>query len=155
MIRSKHIVVETIQRLLELGQPASIGKISSISGKKKMDVLREITNNKSLLKLNKKGDIIGFCDVITAQKEEMFKKGLLYRCRKINYNSDSAIDWEDPRAENMKEEYWEGGFRDCVKCRYVLNREYNIKKLEEFGIRDYSDIKAEELKPFDDFWKPV
>lgn len=155
MIRSKHIVVETIQRLLELGQPASIGKISSISGKKKMDVLREITNNKSLLKLNKKGDIIGFRDVITAQKEEMLKKGLLYYCRKINYDSDTAIEWEDPRAESMMEEYWEGGFTDCVKRTYILKRSDNIKKLEEFGIRDYSDIKAEELKPFDDFWKPV
>lgn len=155
MIRSKHIVVETIQRLLELGQPASIGKISSISGKKKMDVLREITNNKSLLKLNKKGDIIGFYDVYNKQLNEMFEKGLLYSIDKINYNSDSAIDWKDPRAESMKEEYWEGGFGDCVRCRYVLNRDYNIKKLEEFGIRNIDSVKKEELKPFDDFWKPV
>ena len=148
--KMKTKVLEAIELALEIKESISLSELASIIDGKKLDVLKEIAKNKSLLKLDKKGNITGFANVRDKQLKDKFRNGEVYSVHGINYGADRELVWNDSRAEELKVGYWEGGFGDCREIKVILDTEANRKLLENLGVIEITSAKTE---PIEFFWE--
>lgn len=143
-------VLEAITLLLETKSKISLSELTSVTGSKKLDVLREITKNKALLRFDKSGKILGFINIRDREIRKKIASGEVYYTGLINYGSDTELIWNHEKAQSFKQYYWEGGFGDCRRIEVILDTKENRKKIESVGAVFIADAKTEAI---DFFWE--
>lgn len=152
---SPNILIETIQRLLQIKKSCTISEIANTCGKKKMDVLKEITDNKKLLYFDTRGAITGLVNTNREQIDRMVKNGTAYITSLISYGAETIINWNHPEAEKLMQDHYEGCYGDCTKIRVILDTPENRKVIEAYGVKYVNNITTADLEPFERYWKPL
>lgn len=127
-------LIEIIKKILSIKNKVSLSELAGLSSKKKLEILDEVTKNKSLLKFNKNGCIVGLVNIRNIELEKKFAAGEIYTTSMINYGAAREINCLHSEAKKLEEDYWEGGFGDCRLIRVILDTEENRKKIEDLGI---------------------
>ena len=152
---SPNILIETIQRLLQIKKSCTISEIANTCGKKKMDVLKEITDNKKLLRFDTRGAITGLVNTNQPQIDKMINIGMVYTTSLISYGAEAVINWNHPEAEKLKQDHYEGFYGDCRKIRVILDTPENRKAVEAHGAKHVNNITVADLEPLERYWKPL
>lgn len=143
-------VLEAIELALQVKKSVSLSELASITGYKKLDVLQEIVKNKSLLRLDKNGKILGFINIRDRELSKKIESGEIYHTNLINYGTDTELIWNHEKAQSLKQCYWEGGFGDCRRIDVILDTKENREKIEAFGAVFITEAKT---KTIDFFWE--
>lgn len=139
-------IVETIRRLLQLKKSCTINEIASICGKKKADVLTEITDNIKLLKVDKKGGITGFINVVAQQRTTAFNNGKCY-VAKQSYYIDKELECKNEKADELRVIYRYSAYNQTTSG-LIKDTEENRNKLEEMGIININKIETHNIEYF-------
>lgn len=152
MVMSFHDPVYiAIQSLTELKGSASYNEIASVAGLKRQKAIDIILRNKHLLKIDKKGKVIGFISHksnVIRNVEAMFTQGLVYKTEEINYGADKVIIVHELYKEKIKhliKPYWVGGLGDNYKTECVILNPDNKKALNDLGFQDFNEIVDKKL----------
>lgn len=143
-------VLEAIELALQIKKSVSLSELASITGYKKLDVLQEIAKNKSLLKLDENGNVLGFINIRDRELSKKIANGEIYHTNLINYGTDTELIWNHEKAQSLKQCYWEGGFGDCRRIDVILDTKENREKIEAFGAVFITEAKTETI---DFFWE--
>jgi hypothetical protein len=141
---------EAIQQLLKIKQFCTIAEIARIVEKKQAYVLREITKNLHLLRIDKKhGRIIGFVDTANPQYAAAYEAGLCYKLGQENYNTENVIYVVGTQFDHIREDYWCGGMGDSYKINIIKDNPENLKVIRDAGVVYIKEIR---IRGIDDLW---
>lgn len=152
-------IYKAIVTLCELKDKATYTEIASVANIKRQEAIDYILRNKHLLKMDKKGNIIGFISHdanVRRIVHGMFTMGLVYKTEEINYGSDKAIMVHENHFEKVKHllvDYWVGGIGDCYHTKYIILNDTTKKAMNDLGFRDFNEVVKEKLdKGEDQVW---
>ena len=144
-------IIEALHEILALKNYTTINELASLTGKKRIDVLRVINNNSHLIRIDKKtGRILGFEAIRSKALENAFNDGLTYKIYGINYGADSELATKNPAGDKLRTHYICGGIGDSYTIRPILDRLDNRKALEDMGIVESSKFETPSIF---DLWK--
>jgi hypothetical protein len=148
-------VLEALLLLLRVEKKASASTIARASGVSYRKVLEVLDANRKMLDRNKRGQITGLSGLRTKVyewRQKQLKEGRAYTVDEINYGSDKALHFSNPRLEGeLQQRYTEGCYGDSRSITVVLATKENIARLEEEGLRELKTFK----KDPEEFWKEV
>ena len=141
------LIFETLEEILKL-KPVGYSEIASISGKKKLDVIKCLNKNAHLLVFNKSGRVTGFKDIVATQKAEAYKSGLTYYIKSDNYGTIEIISTKNGSDEVMGLYTSQvfGGFGDSYRVDVIVATPENISKIESLGIVSIDDFRAKTVR---------
>lgn len=124
-----------IEELLKWQGQCSISEITSVSEKKKYDVLRVVNENEALL-IKNKGLITGF----TTKPQYRYRNEKWYKFSAINYGADSEIIVSHKEfCTDLVQNYICGGFGDNYSIQIILKNDENIAELKKRGFKEEKD----------------
>jgi hypothetical protein len=151
-----HPVYRAIDTICALKGKATYGEVATVAGIKKQKALDYILRNKAILRMDKKGNILGFITHdanVHRAVAAAFTRGEIFKTEEVNYGCDKAIVVHEFYAEKVKhllKPYCVGGIGDNYWTNYIIVTEENVKALNDLGFREWNEVVKEKLAKGDD-----
>lgn len=150
MTASNKPVLDALLRLIRVEGKASTTSIARASGIPFREVLRVLDENRHLLLKDRSQRIVGTQLPALYQKERQraLDEGRAYIISAINYGSDKEILCKGPVWQELKKDYWSGGFGDSALTPCILDRPENLEAVRARGLVHLDEIKIDWYAPW-------
>jgi hypothetical protein len=139
-------ILAAIQALLTHKKSTTYAEIASVSGKKKIDVLKTLNENAALI-IQKDGKITGLVDKGAEAHNRAFANGITFRICKQDYFGNMI----DTRNKVALETLCDGeAYTPADRSeKYITNSNDNLGKIKALGVIDYREYK---VPAFTTYW---
>ena len=141
-------ILTAISNLLKLKPRVTYTEVAMAAEVKRSKCLDVIVSNKTLLVLDKKGNITGFIkeyDYFNSKTKSAFNEGNVFYRNEINYGCDGQLIvglGHENKVKDLITTYYCGGIGDCYGIDIVLDNQKNREELVKRGFIFWNDYIA-------------